>query len=156
MPTLQQVLAGEAGLNAFFGLNEPQLLGIAALASNLYLQGQVDDARTLFEGLTAVQPSLYYGHAGLGAIALFRGDAAAAVGHLAKAAELNPNDASVQANLGEALLRTGDVAGAAGPLSRAMELDPEGRDEGANRARAILQSIGALESSIDRLQTAMA
>ncbi|MEZ5356684.1 MAG: tetratricopeptide repeat protein [Bryobacteraceae bacterium] len=155
-PTLEQVARGDAALNAFLGLTDTQLLGIAALASNLYLQGQVEDALTLFEGLTAVQPSLYYGHAGLGAIALARGDAAAAVAHLTTAAKLNPADASVQANLGEALLRSGDVAAAAEPLGRALELDPEGRDEGANRARAILQSIGALDQSIARLEAAAA
>jgi Flp pilus assembly protein TadD len=155
-PSFEQILRGDSSLNAFLGLTETQLAGIAALASNLYLQGQVDDARTLFAGLTAVQPSLYYGYAGLGAIALAQGDTAAAVTHLTKAAALNPADASVQANLGEALLRSGDAGAAAVPLSRALELDPDGRDQGANRARGILQAIGALEHNLARLGAAAA
>jgi tetratricopeptide (TPR) repeat protein len=150
-PNLENVLAGKESMNAFFGLSQDQLIAIAALGFNLYQQGQIDDARTLFDGLATLEPSLYYGHAGLGAIALAAGDAQTALGHLATAAELNPSDAAVQANLGEALLRTGEVAGGARHLGRAIELDPDARDAGANRARAILQGISSLDRHLDQL-----
>ncbi|MGH9720746.1 MAG: tetratricopeptide repeat protein [Bryobacteraceae bacterium] len=116
------------------------------LGFNFYQQGKSREAETLFRGLVAIQPNLYYGFAGLGAIALAeeRFDEARLCLSLAEA--LEARDASVHANLGEVLLRQGKFDEAAAQFQRALDLDPGQRDPGANRARALLGGLALLMS----------
>jgi len=88
-------------------LNKQQIEAIAAQGFNLYQQGKLDEAKVIFEGLTAIDSTNYMGYAGLGAVALAKEPPQldAALANLQKAAEINPSDPSVHANLGEALLR---------------------------------------------------
>ena len=65
----------------------------------------------VFEGLIVLDPNLYFGHAGLGALALRDEKLDQAVRHLTEPAELQPEDPAVHANLGEALLRQRRVHG---------------------------------------------
>ena len=83
-------------------LNEVQFQGTVALAYNMYEQGKMHEAETLFGGLSVINPQSYYGFAGLGAIALAKRppDLDSAFKNLSTAEQLNPNDTSVQANLG--------------------------------------------------------
>jgi Flp pilus assembly protein TadD len=89
--------------------------------------------------LSALDPALYLGHAGLGAIDLIEERLDSALAKLGRAAELNPRDPAVQANLGEALLRAGRFSDASRCFERALQLDP--LDAGANRARAIIAAL---------------
>jgi Flp pilus assembly protein TadD len=120
-----------------------QLDAIAVIGLRAYEDGRNGDARAIFEGLIRLDDTLYYGYAGLGAIDLREGNLQGALEHLRKAAERNPNDASVHTNLGETLLRLTSFADSAQEFRKAMELDPQGHDPGANRARAILNGIEA-------------
>jgi tetratricopeptide (TPR) repeat protein len=139
--TFQKVLRDEAGLNEYIGLDESELTAVAALAANLYEQGRIAEARTIFEGLTALDGDFYRGHAGLGALALIEGDPETAMRSLARAAELCPGDASVLCNLGEAYLQRAEFTEAARCFERALALDPDGSDPGANRTRAIIAGL---------------
>lgn len=151
--TLRKALAGDVPLNEVFGLSEEQTGSIAILGLNLYQQGKIAEARTLFEGLIALNPNLFTGYAGLGAIALAaeppRLDEA--VQHLTKAIAINPNDPSVQANLGEALLRQGKFEDAAAAFEKALALDPDEADAGANRARAIIDGMEVVINEVQKL-----
>lgn len=124
-------------------LTQEQVQGFASLGYNLYEQGKFDDAKKVFEGLTAVDPNSSYGFAGLGAIALAKEppDLDTAISNLKKAAELDSKNATIHANLGEALLRKAQLTEAAAEFHKAMELDPEKKDAGANRARAIISGL---------------
>jgi|SwirhirootsSR2_FD_contig_31_4997565_length_563_multi_3_in_0_out_0_1 tetratricopeptide (TPR) repeat protein len=124
-------------------LTQAQIDGFASLGYNFYQQGKFDDARKMFEGLTAVEPDSFYGYAGLGALALAVNppDLTAAVTNLRKAVELNPKEASIHANLGEALLRQANLQEAVTEFHKAIELDPEKKDGSANRARAIITGL---------------
>ena len=124
-------------------LNKQQIEAIAAQGFNLYQQGKLDEAKVIFEGLTAIDSTNYMGYAGLGAVALAKEPPQldAALANLQKAAEINPSDPSVHANLGEALLRQAKFQEAATEFDKALELDPQGKDPGANRARAILTGL---------------
>ena len=139
--TFDKILRSQAGLNEYLGFEKEEVSAAAALASNLYEQGRHADARAIFEGLCALDPGFYLGHAGLGAIDLIEENPDSALAHLTRAAELNPGDPSVQANLGEALLRAGKFADASRAFERALELDPAHLDPGANRARAIIAAL---------------
>ena len=142
------------GLNQYLGLSKDQLDAIAALGFRYYEQGNTPDAETLFEGLVALDPNLYYGHAGLGAMALRDEKLDQAVTHLSRAAALTPSDPTVYANLGEALLRQAKFKEAASEFERALNLDPKQRDAGANRARAILHGMNNVVSELERVGAA--
>jgi tetratricopeptide (TPR) repeat protein len=139
--TLDKVLSNQAGINAYLGFEEQELSAIASLAASLYEQGRASEARTMFQGLIALDPHLYLGYAALGAIDLAEERLDSAANHLTKAVELNPNDASVQANLGEVLLRQAKFAEASRHFERALSLDPNNQDTGANRARSIIVGL---------------
>jgi tetratricopeptide (TPR) repeat protein len=133
---------------------EAQFRAIAALGFNYYQQGRLDEADTIFHGLQLLNPKAYYGYAGSGAVALARKPAnlAEAYRNLAKAAELNPNDPTVQANVGEVLLRQAKFEDAARHFKKALELDPHQKDAGANRARAIISGVTAIGNEVNRLK----
>ncbi|HEX4486917.1 MAG TPA: tetratricopeptide repeat protein [Terriglobales bacterium] len=149
--TADRLLAGEP-LGQILDIPETKIQALAALGYNQYQQGKLDDAKTLFDGVTALDPKSYLGYAGLGAIALAKQtpDLESAFTNLSKAAELNPNDATVQANLGETLLRQGKVDVAKSHLEKAFALDPGHNDPGANRARAI---VGGLSMIVKEVET---
>jgi len=132
-----------------------QLQAIAALAFNYYQQGRLKEAETLFRGLQVLDRKGYLSYAGVGAIALARKppNLAEAYENLSKAAELNPNDPSVQANLGEVLLRQAKFEDAAGHFKKALDLDPQQTDPGATRARAIIRGLTAVAKEVERIKT---
>jgi len=127
-------------------VSDSQFQSIAAVALNYYQQGKLKEAETIFGGLQLINPKLYYTYAGLGAVALAKQpmDLNSAYMNLSKAAELNPNDASVQANLGEVLLRQGKLEDAKPHFEKAFQLDPGHNDPGANRARAIVGGLNVI------------
>ncbi|MBI1786792.1 MAG: tetratricopeptide repeat protein [Acidobacteria bacterium] len=137
-------------------LNEEQIVSIAALGFNLYQQGQLGEAQTIFEGLTAIDPTNYTGYAGLGAVALAKDPPALdeAVSHLTMAAGINDSDPTVHANLGEALLRQGKFEEATQAFEKALALDPNEEDPGANRARAIIDGMELVVAEIERMGSA--
>ena len=147
---LRNILAEKEGLDPNLELSENQLAALAALGFRFYEQGNLRDAQTLFEWLTVLDPNLYFGHAGLGAMALRNEELDDAVRHLQRAAELKTQDPAVYANLGEALLRQANFAEAATAFERALKLDPAERNPSANRARAILQGMRHAASQIKR------
>lgn len=147
----KKIVAGEKPATVL-GVSDTQIQALAALGYNQYQQGRLDDAEALFRGVSALDPSSYFGYAGMGAVALAKRppDLNAAFTNLSKAAELKPTDATVQANLGEVLLRQGKVDEAKTYLEKAFALDPGHNDPGANRARAI---VGGLDMIVKELQS---
>jgi tetratricopeptide (TPR) repeat protein len=149
----QTVLVKEAGrvsLSQMFGLAKQEIEAIAALGFQLYEQGKVGDAESIFNGLVALDSHVYYGYAGLGALALAEEKLEEASRWLTRAAELNPEDPTVHANLGEALLRQAKVEDAASEFQKALSLDPDETDPGANRARAILSGMRNIVQRLER------
>src|SRR5689334_351736 len=117
--------AGRVSLSQMFGLAKQEIEAIAALGFQLYEQGKVADAESIFNGLVALDSHVYYGFAGLGALALAEEKLDEASRWLTRAAELNPEDPAVHANLGEALLRQAHVEEAAAAFHKALALDPD-------------------------------
>lgn len=125
---------------------------IAAIASNLFCQGRMEDAAVFFRGLVAMGGN-HYGDAGLGAIALSLDppDLETAATHLAKAAAIRSNDAAVRANFGEVLVRLGRMDEAAKELSKAIELDPENKIPSVRRARTMMNVNKKLSEAARKL-----
>ncbi|MCX6627850.1 MAG: tetratricopeptide repeat protein [Candidatus Solibacter sp.] len=138
----RQVLAGEMPLSVLFGVSKGQLAEMASLGHQLWKQGRRQEAQKIFRGLIALDEKTYYGHAGMGLVAMSQEDLATAEQYLNKAFELEPSDASVAVNLGEVLLRQGKLEPAISALESASKLDLSGSNPGAARARAILTGIG--------------
>jgi len=136
--------AGRVSISQKLGLAKQEIEAIAVLGFQLYEQGKVAHAESIFNGLIALDSQVYYGYAGLGALALAGEKLDEASRWLIRAAELNPQDPTVHANLGEALLRQAKFDEAAEAFQKALTLDPAGRDPGANRARAILSGMRML------------
>jgi len=149
----KRIVAGEQ-LSEVLGVTDNQIQAIAAVGYNLYQQGKLNDAETVFRGLISTNKNSAYGYAGLGAVALAKrpADLAAAQENISKAAELAPNDPTIQSNLGEVLLRQGKFDEAGKQFERALKLDPESKDPGANRARAILTGLTAVATEVQRLK----
>jgi len=146
--------AGRVSLSQMFGLAKQEIEAIAALGFQLYEQGKVADAESIFNGLVALDSHVYYGYAGLGALALAEEKLEEATRWLTRAAELNPEDPTVHANLGEALLRQTRVEEAAAEFQTALALDPDEKDPGANRARAILNGMRSILQRFEIVQAA--
>jgi len=153
----KRIIAGDQ-LSDVLGVTDTQLQALAALGYNLYQQGKLKEAETLFRGLVATSDKSWYGYAGLGAVALAKqpADLTTAQQNLEKAATLNPKDPTVQANLGEVLLRQAKFDEAAKQFKRALELDPQQKDPGANRARAIISGLNTVMAEVQRLQKSAA
>jgi Flp pilus assembly protein TadD len=147
----QRLKAGEQ-IASILGLSDTQVQTIAVLAYNQYEQGRYDNAEKLFAGITALDKKNPIGYAGLGAVAMAKKppDLATAYTNLSKAVELNPNDATVQANLGEVLLRQGKLEEAKPHLEKAFQLDPERKDRSANRARAIVAGLDMVIKEVQK------
>ena len=122
-----RIQAGEE-MGAVLGVSETQLKAIAALGYNKYQQGRLDDAETMFRGVAALDTKSYFGYAGLGAIALAKRppDLETALTNLSKAAELKPEDATIQANLGAKVPPDQGIAPFPHEASRSLVLSPSG------------------------------
>lgn len=145
-------LEGDLTLAQLEGFTLEELYAIANLGYDLMLEGKLDDARKIFEGLVAYNPHDPYFHSALGSALqkLERFDEA--VEQYRMATDLNPNDISALANLGEirlqqsgALQNSGSTKDAVrafeeavGFLKKAVELDRDNANPSAKRARALL------------------
>ena len=138
----RKVLNGELSLSTLLNVSRQELAAMAAFAYELWRQGRRQEARKMFEALVAADGQLYFGHAGLGLVAMQEENFAAAHLHLARAVGLEPADAAVVVNLGEVLLRLERLPEALPVLQRAAALDPSLRHPGSARAAAILIGIG--------------
>ena len=145
---LHNILVGKEELAPNLEMSRNQLAALAALGFRFYEQGNLRDALTLFEWLAVLDPDLYFGHAGLGVMALRIEKLDDAVRHLQRAAELKPQDPAVYTNLGEALLRQANFSEAAAAFEQALKLDPNERNPSANRARAILRGMSIAASQL--------
>jgi tetratricopeptide (TPR) repeat protein len=148
----KNVLKVTAGgdLAKYFGVSADQMQAFAALGLELFRQGRMNDAATVFRGMIALDDQSYCGHAGLGALALMQNspDLDSAVKNLQRAAELNPDDPNVLATLGEALLRSARFEDAAAAFRRALNLDPAAAHAGTKRARAIICAIDLIAENV--------
>lgn len=106
-----------------------------------YQQGNLEKARTIFEGLVELDPQSADAHSALGALLTLQQQDDLAIEHLEKAVELKPEQIAPYVNLGEIFIRWQKLEEAVANLKKAIELDPDENDPGANRARAMVLGI---------------
>jgi cytochrome c-type biogenesis protein CcmH/NrfG len=139
-------------LAKYFGLTSMHIQAFSALGLQLFQQGRMHDAATVFEGIIALDEHSYFGHAGLGAVALAKNppDLSVALSSLQLAANLSPDDPNVHANLGEALLRSAHFEQAAAAFRRTLELDAQRVHAGTRRVYAIINAIDLIAEKVTR------
>jgi type III secretion system low calcium response chaperone LcrH/SycD len=137
---LQKWADGKATLRDVRGYSDDELYAIAKAAYFFFYQGRVNEARTLFQGLYAVNPTDSYFAKALGVVELAAGNAQGALAAYDVAIKLSPNDAQAYVGRAEVKLAMGQKAQAVEDLRRASSLAPEG-DPVARKALAMMSAL---------------
>lgn len=119
---LQKWADGKATLKDVRGYSDEELYSIARMGYFFFYQGKLDQARTVFQGLYAINPIDPYFARALGVIELAAGNPAGALAAYDVALKLSPRDADAWVGRAEVRLSQGDRAQAVDDLRRAQQL----------------------------------
>jgi type III secretion system low calcium response chaperone LcrH/SycD len=123
------------------GYSDDELYAIAKTAYFFFHQGRVNEARTLFQGLYAVNPTDPYFAKALGVVELAAGNTQGALAAYDVAIKLAPEDAQAYVGRAEVKLALGQKPQAIEDLRRASTLAPED-DPVARKAVALVTALG--------------
>ncbi|MCL2625526.1 MAG: CesD/SycD/LcrH family type III secretion system chaperone [Cystobacterineae bacterium] len=137
---LQRWVERKASLKEVRGYTDAELHSIARLAHQFFMQGKIEEARTLFQGLYAICPTDIYFAKALGVVELAAGNAKDALAAFDIAVRLAPQDASVFVGRAEVRLAMGQRKPAAEDLLLAMRLLPS-KDKLHKKAKALLSLL---------------
>ncbi|MBI2373528.1 MAG: hypothetical protein HYV07_05960 [Deltaproteobacteria bacterium] len=138
---LRAFAEGRITLGELEGVSKGSQYQMAKVGYEFLNEGKLDQARSVFEGLAALDPYDAYFHSVLGAIAQRRNALVDAERHYSRALEINPFFAPTYANRGEVRLAFGNLDAAIKDLLEALRLDSELKDPATQRARALLNTI---------------
>lgn len=137
---LQRWADGKATLKDVRGYSDEQLYAVARTAYNFFHQGKIAEARTLFQGLFAINPREAYFARALGVVEYAAGNPDGALSAWDVAVRLAPDEAAGYLGRAEVLLATGQRAKAAEDLRRAQAA-PTGSEQEKTKARALLDAL---------------
>jgi type III secretion system low calcium response chaperone LcrH/SycD len=137
---LQRWADGKATLREVRGYTDEELYAVAKVAYFFFYQGRVNEARTLFQGLYAVNPTDAYFAKALGVVELASNNAPGALAAYDVAIKLAPNDAQAHVGRAEVKLAMGQKAQAIEDLRKVASLAPED-DPVARKAQAIVAAL---------------
>ena len=123
---LQRWADGKATLKEVRGYTDEELHAIAKTAYFFYYQGRISEARTLFQGLYAINPLDAYFAKALGVVEFAAGNGPGALAAYDVAIKLAPEDAGAYLGRAEVKLALGQKAQAADDLKRAASYAGEG------------------------------
>jgi Tfp pilus assembly protein PilF len=139
---MQQMLArwaaGKVTLKELKGYSDDELFAIAHTGYFFLMQGKNQEAKTLFEGLVAIDPRNDYYYRALGVIFHKLGDAERAIKQFSYAIQVNPKSAAAWVNRAEVHLSLGKSADAGNDLRKALEVVTPREPQLARKARALL------------------
>ncbi len=139
---MQQLLtrwaAGRITLKELKGYSDDELYAIAHTGYFFLMQGKNTEARTLFEGLVAIDPKNDYYYRALGVIFHKLGDAERAIKQFSYAVQVSPKAAASYVNRAEVYVSLGRSAEAAADLRKALEVVTIKEPALARKARALL------------------
>lgn len=137
---LQRWAEGKATLKDVRGYTDEELYSIARTAYFFFYQGRVAEARTLFQGLYAVNPLDPYFAKALGVVELASGNGQGALAAYDVAIKLAPDDAGAFVGRAEVRLSLGQKAQASDDLRRAVQVARED-DPNKPKASAMLEAM---------------
>lgn len=138
---LQRWADGKATLRDVRGYTDEELHAIAKTAYFFFYQGRVSEARTLFQGLYAVNPTDVYFAKALGVVEMAAGNGQGALAAFDVAAKLAPQDPAVYVGRAEVKLALGQKQQAMEDLRRAAAMTPPD-DPVVRKAGAMLTALG--------------
>ena len=147
---LKQFLEGAITLGELEGIDKEVQMKIAKNGFTLLNQGKLNKAKTIFEGLLALDPFDAYFHTALGSIAFRDKDMETALSHFDKALSINPFFSTARAHRGEIRLARNDFTGAIEDLIEAINADPENEQPATQRARALIGTIKEIMAKIEK------
>lgn len=133
--------AAGGALREKLGISAREFQELGEMGAMYYRQGNLEKARTIFNGLVDLDPGSAAAHAALGALLTRTEQFAEALVHLNRAVELEPGEIAPYVNRAEILTRQGRAEEAVENLKKAIALDPQEKDPAANRARAMALGI---------------
>lgn len=137
---LQRWADGKATLKDVRGYSDEELYSIARMAYFYFYQGKVQEARTLFQGLYAVNPMDPYFAKALGVVEMAAGNPPGALAAYDVAIKIAPQDAAAFAGRAEVKIAMGQKAQAVDDLRRAQSFS--GHDEALkSKVSAMLQGL---------------
>lgn len=119
---LQRWADGKATLKDVRGYTDEELYAVAKTAYFFYYQGRINEARTLFQGLYAVNPLDPYFAKALGVVELAAGNAQGAMSAYDVAIKLSPEDPAAYVGRAEVKLSLGQKGAAVEDLRRAAQV----------------------------------
>lgn len=118
---LQKWADGKATLKDVRGYTNEELYSIARTGYYFYYQGKVNEARTVFQGLYAINPMDPYFAKALGVVEMAAGNPTGAVAAYDVALKIAPQDAGAYLGRAEVKLLQGQKAQALDDLRRALQ-----------------------------------
>jgi type III secretion system low calcium response chaperone LcrH/SycD len=137
---LQRWADGKATLKDVRGYSDEELYSIARMGYFFYYQGKIEEARTIFQGLYAVNPLNPYFAKALGVVEMASGNAAGALAAYDVALKLEPTDAGAYVGRAEVKIAQGQRNAAVDDLRRAAETCAED-DQLAGKIEALLMRL---------------
>lgn len=122
---LQKWAEGKATLKDVRGYTDEQLYAIARTAYVYFYQGKIQQARTIFQGLYAVNPTDPYFAQALGVVEFAAGNAQGSLAAYDVAIRLSPEDPQGWVGRAEVKIATGQKAQALEDLRRAQSVAAE-------------------------------
>ncbi len=119
---LQRWADGKGTLKDVRGYSDEELYAIAKTAYVFFYQGRLSEARTLFQGLYAVNPVDPYFAKALGVVELAAGNHQGALSAYDVAIKLSPDDAAAYVGRAEVKIAMGQKSQAADDLRRAFQV----------------------------------
>ncbi|MEW5739321.1 MAG: tetratricopeptide repeat protein [Myxococcota bacterium] len=139
----EKLVKGQITLRDYHAISGPEMLQMALIGFRMYEQGKYSEAKTIFQGLIALDPMEAYYYTALGAVYLAEEDLENARSMFTSSIALNPKEVAPYVNRGEVNLREGKILEAAEDFQKAVELDPKHEDPLTQRARVF--AAAALE-----------
>jgi type III secretion system low calcium response chaperone LcrH/SycD len=119
---LQKWADGKTTLKDVRGYSDEELYSIARLGYFFFYQGKVNEARTIFQGLYAVNPADAYFAKALGVVEMAANNPAGALAAYDVAIKIAPQDPASYVGRAEVRLAQGQKAQAIDDLRRAQQL----------------------------------
>lgn len=137
---LQKWADGKATLKDVRGYTNEELYSIARTGYYFYYQGKVNEARTVFQGLYAINPMDPYFAKALGVVEMAAGNPTGAVAAYDVALKIAPQDATAYLGRAEVKLLQGQKTQALEDLRRAQQYSkPESAEN--MKVSAMLQAL---------------
>ena len=137
---MQKWADGKATLKDVRGYTPEQLYAVARTGYFFYYQGKLDEARTIFQGLYAVDPTDAYVAKAMAVVELASGNTQGALGAYDVAIKLDPNDSMAYVSRAEVKIALGQRSAAGEDLRAARRLADPSSDIFA-KASAMLEIL---------------